>query len=131
MKITGVVEAVGDKFNGSLKVNGVWYAFAKGKKTEVEKGSVVNLTLTEWESNGKKGFNIVDVGLSKESLAPEKVKEPSKVIPNTGRDFDKEARGKTRSQLLSALLSNPSTDTSDLNKLFEIVNKSVCFVFGD
>jgi len=47
------------------------------------------------------------------------------------RDFDKEARGKTRCALLEALWSNPSTDTSNKEDVFKLVEAGVAFVFGD
>lgn len=48
-----------------------------------------------------------------------------------GRDFDKEARGKTRCALLEALLSNAAVDTTDMFKLFAVVDQGVSYVFGD
>jgi len=50
-------------------------------------------------------------------------------VNNGGRDFDKEARGKTFCAYLSAILSNPSTNVKDIAELFPIVDACVARTF--
>ena len=80
-KVTGAVEFVGTKFNGSVKVNGTYYSFAKGfTNPGVKQGDNVTLTLEAWESNGKSGFNVVNVAraaTSQKELPAKQTKAPS------------------------------------------------------
>lgn len=133
--VTGIVQAVGEKFNGSLKVNDVWYSFAKGKKTDVEKGVVVTLTLKEWAMGDKKGLNIVDVVAEKEQP---KAKEEPKTIAKASaleleykpRDFDNENRGKVRHGLLVAALPLILQELVTVEKAKEVIESLVPFVMG-
>lgn len=47
------------------------------------------------------------------------------------RDFDAEARGKTRCALLQGLLANPSLDLAQIEKELPMIDILVSFVFGD
>lgn len=123
MKIKGVVEAVGDKFNGSLKVGGKWYNNKKGFENPAKVGDEVTLTLQEWEFKGKTGVNIIGVesAVKTEKKNPEPEKKTPVVERSTeskGRDFDKEAKGKTLCQYIQAQLANPSIDLNDLDGIF-------------
>jgi hypothetical protein len=147
-KVSGLVEAVGNKFNGSLKVNGAWYGFAKRTTPEAYKGMNVELELEAWNSKGKSGFNIV--GIKEASTVNSVKQEPvvntktqivvSNAQPKT-RDFDAEARGKTRCQMFSAALQSPVlqqyfyTKEMTLDQILEVVNqvadKGVAYTFGE
>ena len=131
-KVTGVVEAIGQKFNGSLKIGDKWLNLKKGVKNTANVGDMVTLTLEPWEFKGKTGESItgIDVLAGAPAPAPTIVKESKAAAPSySGRDFDKEAHGKTRHGILCALLSNPSVDAMNPEKLFPIVDKCVEYVF--
>lgn len=51
--------------------------------------------------------------------------------PVVGRDFDKEARGKTFCQYMAAVLSNPSVNFETVEELFQMIDKCVARTFGD
>lgn len=51
--------------------------------------------------------------------------------PTVGRDFDKEARGKTRCALLQGLLANSALDLATIDQHFPMIERAVAFVFGD
>lgn len=133
MKVSGIIQAVGTQFNGSLKVDGKFYNFPKkysGSK-DFKVGQMVTIQLKQWEFGGKSGWNIgsVDVlAVPEEAVAPvvtkAVVKEevaPMLIVPTApkGRDFDKEARGKTLCQYIQAQLSNPSVDVNDTDAILE------------
>lgn len=144
-RVTGIVEAVGDKYNGSLKVNGKWLNNHKGFKNPAKVGDQVTLTLKSWSFGGKSGVNIVAVDVlavpvEREEVEKSEIKErleimnapfsknvlPDPVMPK-GRDFDKEARGKTFCSYLTALLGNPGVVNTlgvDLEKLFDIAQNA-------
>lgn len=126
MKVSGVIQAVGTQFNGSIKVGDKFYNFPKkysGTK-DLKVGQMVTIELKQWEFQGKSGWNIgsVDVVASpaEESLPISKVEEPkAALVAPKGRDFDKEARGKTLCQYIQAQLSNPSVDVNDMDAILE------------
>lgn len=150
-QVSGVVQGVGDNFNGSVKVNGVWYSNRKGFKNTAVVGDQVTLTLEAWEAKGKKGLNIVNVGFAPKPVSLPKVLA-EKLAPKTnpkstdegprpgvatveqlqkaiqGRDYDAENRGKVRHGLTVALVSLVATDTITLEQLKEVVNSLVPFV---
>lgn len=109
-QVSGVVEGVGDKFNGSLKVGGKWYSNKKGFKNPAKTGDIVTLTLDAWEFNGKSGFSITDVSIKEGVKQAPKVEaakteqRESVAVEAKGRDFDAENRGKVRHGLVVALL---------------------------
>jgi hypothetical protein len=76
-KVSGMVQYVGTKFNGSLKVNDTFYNFAKGSKNKAVVGDQVTLTLEPWESNGKSGVNIVEVDVL---AVPHKVEQGQQAV---------------------------------------------------
>ncbi len=134
-EMTGVVEAVGDKFNGSLKVNGSWVSNKKGFKNPAKVGDKVKLTLEPWEFKDKKGENITAVELlgSAPSKAPSEFKPASKAFTKAsteyvGRDFDAENRGKVRHGLTVALVPLLAQETISVDKAKEVVNSLVEFV---
>ncbi len=126
-KINGVVEAVGTQYNGSVKVNGEWFNNKKGVKNPAKVGDTVTLTLSEYDFKGKKGFNITGVEVS--GNAPQVADAPLQA-KSVGRDFDKEAKGKTACALLAALYANPSVNVEDLDGVFSKVDAGVKFIFG-
>lgn len=101
-KITGVVEAIGTKFNGSVKVNGAWLNFGKGKNPgNMEIGRAYVLTLKDWEFNGKSGQNIDAIEPASGASVPE-AKQPTKTAPPAKVDqsvWDK----KDRSMMLGGI----------------------------
>ncbi len=135
-----VVEFVGDKWNGSLKIGGEYFSFIKGYKNPgIVKGDVVNVTLEEWESKGKKGLNITKVekvgsapvaDAPKDAPAVSDKKAPTAHV-STGRDFDAEARGKCRHGMIVSLLPLVATQTITLERAVEVVNEALPFVMGD
>ena len=54
-QISGIVEGVGEKYNGSLKVNGSWVSLKKGTEHRAKVGDHVLLELEPWEYKGKTG----------------------------------------------------------------------------
>lgn len=107
--VQGTVQAVGDKFTGSLCIDDTWYSNAKGFKNPAQKGNTVTLTLAPWSSGTKSGFNIVDVIVHKakqvEAQKEEEHDKPASAAKATvGRDFDSENRGKVRHGLMVALV---------------------------
>ena len=136
-KVTGVVTKVGDKFNGSVQLDGTtYYSNKKGFVNPAKLGDKVELTLSDWSFNGKAGKNITGcVVLSSEPVkAPEKalpVLEKAKSVTNGQRDFDKEARGKVRHGLIVSLLPLVATQTITLDKAKETVNDVLPFVMGE
>jgi len=52
-------------------------------------------------------------------------------VVSGGRDFDKEARGKTRCALLQGFLANPSLDLSNVKEALPMIDLLVGYVFGD
>lgn len=127
MKLSGKVEGVGTKFNGSLKVNGTWYSLKKGVKTEAKLGDTVNVELTPWEFEGKSGTNITKV----EVVEPVGVAEVTQLQHKLagGRDFDKEAKGKTKCALMEALLSNPNHVDTPVSDLIVRADEALKYVF--
>lgn len=119
--ITGVVEKKGDKFNGSVFINGQWLNFKKGTDHSALKvGDSVTLSLEPWEFKGKSGVNVVswqelgnvndDNELTNSTPKPQTFEITKKMLENSpfkSRDFDAEARGKTRCQMFSAALQSP------------------------
>lgn len=145
-KIDGVVEHVGEKFNGSVKVGGTYYNFGKGvDKKDVKVGDMVTLKLKEWEFKGKTGKNIAEIdilaGAPPSEVKPAGAKALAELdsvrIKLSGRDFDKEARGKTRCSLFAAALQSPAlaslvSDTEGLiNEAKKISDEGVKYTFND
>ena len=131
-QVSGVVTAVGDKFNGSLKVNGVWYSNKKGFKSEAKVGDIVTLELSPWEFKDKKGLSITAVSIKAQpKSANEAVKQVVEKI-NAGeikmRDFDAENRGKVRHGLTVALVPLVAQEVINVDKLKEIVDSLVEYV---
>ena len=121
IEVFGVVEAVGTKFNGSLKVHEIWYSFVKGYSgPKALKGNTVKLTLEEWKSGDKKGFNIVDCIV--DPVTPPSTQETVQTNTND------EARGKVRHGLTVALVPLVAQEMLTVDKLKEIVNSVVEFV---
>lgn len=141
-KISGVVEQVGEKFNGSLKVNGRWFNFKKGTKPSGAVGQLVTLTLEPWEFKGKSGENIVGVEIGAKEAPKAQGAKPegeakgrdSETVAKP-RNFDKEARGKTFCSYLTALLGNPGVfnvaDEEALENLYDIAQKATDRTFGE
>lgn len=129
-KVTGVVQAIGEKFSGSLKVNDVWYSNVKGFKNPAVKGDAVELTLQEWNSNDKSGVNIVNVEVKKASAKAEVHKEAVKESLTTERDFDSENRGKVRHGLTVALVPMLAQNLITLEKAKELIDSLVPYVMG-
>jgi hypothetical protein len=67
-QVSGVVTGVGDQFNGSVKVNGVWYSNKKGFKNPAKVGDQVTLELSPWEFKDKKGLNITGVSVKEKPV---------------------------------------------------------------
>ena len=63
--LEGIVEAVGTKYNGSLKVDGKWISNKKGFVNPAKEGDSVKVTLEPWSFNGKEGMNISAVEVVK------------------------------------------------------------------
>lgn len=166
MKIEGKVEMVGTQFNGSLKVNGKFYNFPKNYKgsKDFKVGDEVVINLKKWEFGGKTGWNIGSVeAATKESLTAQVavIQNAKGIAPaeflfkkaeelaekdlsgatsgNTkGRDYEKEARGKTRCQMFSAALQSPGLTqfaTGDIDDFLQLVegvaNAGVRYTFND
>lgn len=131
-KVSGNVEAVSDKYNGSVKINGTWYAYHRDfDGVGAEQGQNVELSLESWEAKGKKGFNIVGVDFTKTAA----VKRPATVVESTpsaslGRDFDKENRGKVRHGLMVALAPLVATDSLELDAAKELIIQMTEFVMS-
>ncbi len=104
-----VVIAVGNKFNGSVLLNEKWYSFKKGTLYDtVVVGKTYEFVLEPWKYKGKSGQNITSFNEIVNAPAPPKVAStPARKPTNNSRDFDKEARGKTRCQMFSAALQSP------------------------
>lgn len=100
-KISGLVQAVGTQFNGSVKVNGVYYNFKKGYKAVVQKGDMVSLTLEPWKtSTGKSGVNIVEIDVL--AVPSESPKPTQSVIKTEPKVVSTDWAAKDRSQLVGA-----------------------------
>ena len=136
--VTGKVSSVGIKFNGSLLINDKWYNFGKGVINTAQKGDLVTLTLEHWEYKGKTGVNIIKLEFPRQDQEPKEVAEQMLVVAKdavkeiTGRDFDKEARGKTRCALLAPvmpMLLNASEEELTLAKAR--IDMLVNYVFGE
>jgi len=150
-----IIEGIGTKFNGSLKLDGRWVNIRKGTKYEhVKVGDDVEVVMKTWEMNGKSGTSISEILVkSKPAAAAIKDREqipvaapveelaPAVPAPSRGRDFDKEARGKTRCQMYSAALQSPVlqqffyTKEASLADILEVVQKvadaGVSYTFGE
>lgn len=139
--VTGVVEKKGDKFSGSVLVNGVWLNFRKGvDHAAIREGETATFNLEPWEFKGKTGKSIVSFSKSSGlGVVLNKIAGQSLAIGSGTpkvRDFDKEARGKTFCMYLAALLSNPSftpafMEDEALASTFDMVEKAVNRTFGD
>lgn len=116
--VKGVVTGIGDKYNGSVKVNDKWYSFKKGIANKAKEGDSVEITLTPWAFKDKTGENITAIEVMEQPKRAERSEAPRQAVSG-GRDLDKEARGKTLCQYVAAQLSNPSVDVSDTTSLFE------------
>lgn len=136
-KVTGLVEAVGTQFNGSVMVEGKWYNFKKGVANPTQKGDSVTLTLGEWEFKGKKGVNIVAIEfqlpheVAAQTLIEAKAngaKDVTAKQASGARDFDAENRGKVRHGLMVSLLPLVATDSITLKRAKEVVNEVLEFV---
>ena len=125
MSIRAIVEAKGEKFNGSVKLDGKWFSFKKGvDHSTVVVGKEYEFKLEDWESNGKSGKNIAEVlPVATKTAKKETVAEAP--VKSVGRDFDKEARGKTLCQYIQAQLSNPSLDIYDTEGIIERARRLV------
>lgn len=137
-QLSGVVQGIGDKYNGSLKVGGEWYGFATKKHDSFKAGDQVTLELASWEAKGKTGFNITSVTLKEKTVeAPKEESKmtsmPRDVLPEAkGRDFDAENRGKVRHGLTVALVPLVAQQIIKVENLKELVNQLVDFVMkGD
>lgn len=131
-QVSGVVTGVGDQFNGSVKVNGVWYSNKKGFKNPAKVGDQVTLELSPWEFKDKKGLNITGVSVKEKPVEAPKAAEPKQEVkaqPSSGtRDFDAENRGKVRHGLTVALVSLVAQDALEVSMLKTIVNELTEFV---
>lgn len=131
-KVTGIVTKVGDKYSGSVQLdNKTWYNNKKGFVNPVKVGDKVTLSLAEWSFDGKSGVNITAVDVVAVAQAEVKKDPAIEHAKSSARDFDKEARGKTRCALLQALYSNASLDTDDTDKLMRLADLGVDYVFGE
>lgn len=149
-KLEGVVEGIGKKFNGSLLINGAWHNLKKGTvMPSISKGDIVELELAEWEFKGKTGVNVVKVtvqGKTKVEIPKPVEVKPTltaqvAVIQNSSvkaRDFDAEARGKTRCAVFCAALQSPTLiqyagndPESFLALVKKISEEGVKYSFGD
>lgn len=149
-QISGIVEQVGTKFNGSVKVQGKFYNFKKGVSYgDLRPGDNVTLELSPWEFKGKTGESIASFSVkgrgnlpTPSAIAPvlpgvKEVVEAQKHFNGGGRDFDKEARGKTRCSLFAAAVQSPalaalSSDTDALIKsAIEVAEAGVKYTFDD
>lgn len=139
--VTGVVEKKGDKFNGSVLVNGNWLNFRKGvDHAAIREGETATFNLEPWEFKGKTGKSIVSFsrGLKVRDDVQNKVRSTLTESASSYkvRDFDKEARGKTFCQYLASLFSNPSFTPAFMNdqaleETFALVEKAVKRTFGE
>lgn len=109
------------------------------KLSEEEKGKVVpgaSYEMTLYISDkGARYANTVGKQVG-EVVAPPKVdkavvESPRKQLDVKPRDFDKEARGKTRCALLEAVLSNSAVNFDEIEKHLPMIDKLVAYVFGD
>ena len=153
--VTGTVEAKGEKFSGSVKVGGRWLNFKKGvDHSFIKVGDTVKLELKPWSFQGKSGESVAMVQLLGESsvAVAEKPEEKDEVIENPKaekpaiaaykvRDFDAEARGKTRCQMFSAALQSPvlqqylytkeATLDDIVKTLKEVADAGTDYTFGE
>lgn len=134
-KLSGVVERKGEQFNGSVKINGKFYNFKKGvDHSTLREGDTVTLELKDWEFKGKTGVNIASFTIDKDgsqgNIEPLLEKQLSKPpsMPQ-GRDFDAEARGKTRCQLVAASMPLVLTDSVSMEVLKAKVDELVTYIF--
>lgn len=142
-EVVGLVEKKGDKFNGSVAIGGNWYNFKKGvDHSGISKGDTVKLELGEWEFKGKTGKNIVSWSSVDNPVHREPKEEIIKAVNKEtaikGRDFDAEARGKTRCAMFAAALSSPALAqfvSGSVNELIQeaekVADAGVKYTFGD
>lgn len=127
--VSGVVEKKGDKFNGSVQMNGEWFNFKRGvAHTGISEGDAATLTLEPWSFKGKSGMNIVSFAVTGKSEVPA---QALTLRHGVGRDFDKEARGKTRCALMEALLSNPNHAETPVSDLVTRAEEALTYVFSE
>lgn len=135
-QVAGIVETIGTKFNGSVKVNGSWYNFKKGVSyTDIKTGDQVLLELGQWEFKGKTGVNVESFTIKtgpvvKVATPAEKVKSETGTLAMQahGRDFDAENRGKVRHGLMVSLLPMVAQEVVTLEEAKKLVNDSLDFV---
>lgn len=131
-----------------FKANGVYYNWS-GKLDEDAKGKVVpggTYDMTIYVSDGGKKYVNAVLGAGKPTAAPATRADISKPSPvdigpvavstYTGRDFDKEARGKTKCAVFCAALQSPFAATFGTQKeleafIGEMVELGVKTSFGD
>lgn len=138
-QISGIVEQVGTKFNGSVKLGGKFYNFKKGTDySGLKPGDNVTLELSPWEFNGKSGENVTGFSVKEKVAVASKAEAPApRQVAATGRDFDKEARGKTRCSLFAAAIQSPALAglAGSKNELaamaIELADKGVAYTFDD
>lgn len=147
MQVNGVVEAVGTKFNGSLLVAGKWYNLKKGVSNPASVGTQITLELEPWKSKDKSGMNVSKVIVHESQVVgdvptvPKELKEVAKKAFKE-RDFDAEARGKTRCSMFAAALSSPilsqylytkeqATLEDVLKVVREVADEGTRYTFGE
>lgn len=80
-EVTGIVSAVS---RNGIKIQNQWY---DGDPGQAKKGQTVNMVVTPWKKNEKKGFDFISFELiSNPSLAP----EPSKPTPMSSSQKDRD-----------------------------------------
>lgn len=149
MQVINVVESLEGKYGPQVKDdNGAYYSFSKFYKGETKLAAgaySIDLYVSA------KGSNYINSLQGSAMVAPPapvkrvaKVKQvtetplmtsPKADVSFKPRDFDAEARGKTRCALVEALFSNPNVvqDVAKLQTapLFLLVDEAVDYIFGD
>lgn len=138
---------IGDLGKWGPKVNGTFYSYSKNFKDQVKVVPGANLEVEIWQSDSGKNYinKIVAVVPSAPVSAPvatpaaepkAKKANPYKagVAAGSGRDFDAEARGKTRCALFMAAIQSPAvaalTTPEEISKLaIELSNIGFDYVF--
>lgn len=112
LKETITVEVAG---KWGPKANGKYYGLKRPlQPTDFEAGKTYDVLTEPWAKGEKSGVNIVQnlgetrlAAIKKSIEIPERKQVEIPQIKTAGRDFDKEARGKTKCALYEAALQSP------------------------
>ena len=142
LKETITVEVAG---KWGPKANGKYYGLRRPlQPTDFVAGVTYDVLTEPWTKGDKSGVNIVqNLGETTLKVAKQPITIPQEFNGNipqpktTGRDFDKEARGKTKCKLYEAAIQSPylatvAKDQADfLAKMDTVIEHCLAQVFND